>query len=51
MMLVICREGSFSEWTYGNLTHMQEENSSKKGLTLAITNFLIIDRVGLWEEN
>lgn len=31
------------------LTHVQQENSSEERLTLAITNFLIIDRVGLPE--
>ena len=30
---------------------MQQENSSEERLTLAITNFLIIDGVGLRERN
>lgn len=38
--------GSVDGWTT-KFTHMQQENSSKERLTLAITNFFIIDRVGL----
>lgn len=32
-------------------TYMQEENSSEERLTLAVTNFLIVDRVGLQENS
>lgn len=37
-------------WMDDKLTHVQQENSSEERLTLAITNFLIIDRVGLREK-